>query len=146
MENFGSWSVLTTNFIIVLYLALAGVTFASILHLANGKWRFQVRYFAVSTAALFPLAFVLLLVLLGGGEHTFPWLAQAHDGQDDGVHLSGWLDYSFLVVREIVGFVIVAVLFGLFIKYQHLTAVSDDPVVHRRFRNIALLIPFVYVL
>ena len=62
------------------------------------------------------------------------------------MHLSGWLDYSFLVVREIVGFVIVAVLFGLFIKYQHLTAVSDDPVVHRRFRNIALLIPFVYVL
>lgn len=146
MENFGSWSVLTTNFIIVLYLALAGVTFASILHLTNGKWRFQVRYYAVSLAALFPLAFVLLLVLLGGGEHTFPWLAQAHAEQGDGVHLSGWLDYSFLVVREILGFVIVAVLFGLFIKYQHLTAVSDDPVVHRRFRNIALLIPFAYVL
>lgn len=146
MENFGSWSVLTTNFIVVLYLALAGVTFASILHLTNGKWRFQVRYYAVSLAALFPLAFVLLLVLLGGGEHTFPWLAQTHGEHADDVHLSGWLDYSFLVVREILGFVIVVVLFGLFIKYQHLTAVSDDPVVHRRFRNIALLIPFAYVL
>lgn len=146
MENFGSWSVLTTNFLVVLYLGLAGVTFASLLHLANGKWRFQVRYYAVSLAALFPLAFVLLLVLLGGGEHTFPWLAQAHSEHAEGVHLSGWLDYSFLVVREILGFAIVAVLFGLFIKYQHLTAVSDDPVVHRRFRNIALLIPFAYVL
>lgn len=143
MENFGSWSILTTNFLVILYLALAGVTFASILHLANGKWRFQVRYYAVSLAALFPLAFVLLLVLLGGGEHTFPWLAEAHD---EGVHLGGWLDYSFLVVRELLGFAIVAVLFGLFVKYQYLTAVSDDPVVHRRFRNIALLIPFVYVL
>jgi len=109
MENFGSWSVLTTNFIVVLYLALAGVTFASILHLTNGKWRFQVRYYAVSLAALFPLAFVLLLVLLGGGEHTFPWLAQAHGEHAEGAHLSGWLDYSFLVVREIVGFVVVAI-------------------------------------
>ena len=146
MENFGSWSVLTTNFIIVLYLALAGVTFASILHLANGKWRFQVRYFAVATAALFPLAFVLLLVLLGGGENTFPWLAEAHGAHGEGAHLSGWLDYPFLVVREILGFAVVVVLFGLFIKYQHQTAVSDDPAVHRRFRNIALLIPFAYVL
>jgi len=67
MENFGSWSVLTTNFLIVLYLALAGVTFASILHLANGKWRFQVRYFAVATAGLFPLACVLLFFLFGSG-------------------------------------------------------------------------------
>jgi len=146
MENFGSWSVLTTNFLFVLHLALAGVTFASILHLANGKWRFQVRYYSVSLAALFPLAFVLLLVLLGGGEHTFPWLAQSHGEHGGNAHLSGWLDYPFLVAREILGFVTVAALFGLFIKYQHLTAESEEPAVHRRFRNIALLIPFVYVL
>jgi hypothetical protein len=143
MENFGSWSVLTTNFLVVLYLALAGVTFASILHLANGQWRFQVRYFAVSTAALFPLAGVLLLLLLYGGENTFPWLASAHD---EGNHLSGWLDYGFLVTRQIVGFLVVAGFFALFIKYQHLTDVSDDPKVHRTFRNIALTIPGVYVL
>jgi hypothetical protein len=143
MENFGSWSVLTTNFIVVLYLALAGVTFASILHLANGKWRYQVRFFAVSLAGLFPLAFVLLLILLSSGEHTFQWLAHAHDGEH---HLNGWHDYNFLVTRQIVGFLVVAAFFGLFIKYQHLTAVSDSPVIHRRFRNIALLIPAVYVL
>jgi hypothetical protein len=143
METFGNWSVLTTNFLIVLYLALAGVTFASILHLANGKWRFQVRYFAVSTAALFPLAGVLLLVLLSSGEHTFQWLEQAHDGEH---HLNGWHDYSFLVTRQIVGFLVVAGFFGLFIKYQHMTSKTDSPVVHRRFRNIALMIPVFYVL
>jgi hypothetical protein len=144
MENFGSWSVLTTNFLVVLYLALAGVTFASILHLVNGKWRFQVRYFAVSLTGLFPLAFVLLLVLLAGGEQTFPWLAHAEGGEEH--HLSGWLNYTFLVVRQILAFFVVVGLFMLFIKYQHLTAVSDSPAVHRRFRNIALLIPFFYVL
>jgi hypothetical protein len=143
MENFGSWSVLTTNFLFVLYLALAGVTFASILHLANGKWRYQVRYFAVSLAGLFPLALVLLLILLYGGENTFQWLEHAHE---EGNHLNGWHDYSFLVTRQIVGFLVVAGFFGLFIKYQHLTAINDSPVIHRRFRNIALIIPGVYVI
>ena len=143
MENFGSWSVLTTNFLIVLYLALAGVTFASLLYLTNGAWRYQVRYFAVSLAGLFPLAGVLLLILLSNGESTFQWLEHAHDGEH---HLSGWHDYGFLVTRQIVGFLVVAGLFGAFIKYQHLTATSKDPVVHRRFRNVALMIPGVYVL
>lgn len=143
MDHFGSWSVLTTDFLIVLYLALAGVTFASILHLANGQWRFQVRYFAVATAGLFPLAGILLLVLLSSGESTFQWLGQAHEG---GHHLNGWHDYTFLVVRQILGFLVVAGFFGLFIKYQHMTASSSDPKVHRTFRNIALVVPGVYVL
>jgi len=148
MENFGSWSVLTTNFLVVLYLALAGVTFASLLHLANGKWRFQVRYFAVSLAGLFPLAGVLLLILLYGGEHTFQWLEHtggAH-GEEGAHHLNGWHNYGFLVTRQILGFLVVTGFFGLFIKYQHMTAVTDSVAVHRRFRNIALLIPAVYVL
>lgn len=143
MENFGSWSVVTTNFLVVLYLALAGVTFASILHLANGKWRFQVRYFAVSMAGLFPLAGVLLLLLLYGGDNTFQWLGHAHE---EGGHLNGWHNYTFLVLREILGFLVVSGFFGLFIKYQHMTSVTEDPAVHRRFRNIALCIPGLYVL
>ena len=146
MENFGSWSVLTTNFLFILYLALGGVIFSALLHLANGKWRFQVRYLAVSTAALFPIAFVLLLVLLANGEATFQWLgASAHDG-GEAHHLPGWHNYTFLVAREIIGFLIVAALFGAFIKYQHLTSVDDSPEVYSRFRAIAILIPFAYVI
>lgn len=143
MEGFGSWSVLTTNFLMVLYMALAGVTFASLLHLVNGKWRFEVRYFAVTFAVLFPLAFVLLIILLASGESTFAWLANAHDGEH---HLNAWHNYTFLVIRQVLGLLIVAGLFGLFIKYQHLTTITDSPEVHWRFRNIALLIPFFYIL
>jgi hypothetical protein len=147
MENFGSWSVLTTNFLIILYLALGGVTLAAILHLANGQWRFKIRYFSCALAVLFPIAFVLLLVLLANGESTFQWLASAHGhGEGEGPHLNGWHSYTFLVTRQIVGFLIVVGLYGLFIKLQHATAVDDSPVVYRRFRNVALLIPFAYVL
>ena len=145
MENFGSWSVLTTDFLIILYLALGGVTLASILHLVNGDWRFKVRYFSCSLAVLFPIAFVLLCILLLKGESTFQWLAQAH-GAGGEHQLNAWHNYSFLVARQIIGFLIVVGLYATFIKLQHATSVSNSPVVARKFRNIALLIPAAYVL
>ena len=143
MENFGSWSVLTTNFLIVLYLALNGVTLASVLHLANGKWRFKVRNIAVSMASLFPLAFVLLILVLANGEHTFLW--HGEDAQLGDYPLSGWLNYNFLVAREVIGFFIMAGLYTLFIKYQYESEIDSSYKAQRRFRNIALLVPFFYV-
>jgi len=142
MENFGSWSVLITNFQIVLFLALGGVTLSSVLHLCNGQWRFQVRYLAASLAVLFPIAFVLLLVILAAGESAFPWLAHA----DEPHYISAWNNYSFFVARQVIGFLIVAGLYGLFIKYQYETTIDSSYAAQRRFRNIALLIPFVYFL
>lgn len=142
MEMFGSWSVLTVDFLIILYLALGGVTLSALLHMANAKWRFQVRKLAVSLAVLFPVAFVLLLILLFNGESTFQWLAHAHEGE---THLVGYHDYTFLVSRQIIAFLVVVALYGLFIKYQYLSEVDSSPAVQRRFRNITLLIPFAYV-
>ncbi|VAW88822.1 Putative uncharacterized protein TTHA1760 [hydrothermal vent metagenome] len=146
MENFGSWSILTTNFLIVLYLALNGVTLAAVLHLVNGKWRFKIRHIAVSMSALFPLAFVLLILVLANGEHTFTWVAAAaHGGHGDAEHhLSGWLNYDFLVARQVIGFFIIAGIYTLFIKWQHESDIDSSYAAQRRFRNIALLIPFFY--
>jgi len=142
MEKFGSWSVLTTDFLVVLYLALCGVLLCSLLQMANAQWRFYVRKLAVSLAALFPVAFVLLLILLFNGEATFPWLQDAQEGEQ---HLPGWHNYTFLVTRQIVCFLIVAGLFGLFIKYQYESEIDSSPAAQRRLRNVALLIPFAYV-
>ncbi len=141
MENFGFWSVVMTNFILVLYLALGGVTLSAVLHLCNGQWRFQVRYLACSLAVLFPIAFVLLLIILASGEAAFPWLTHAHDAEH---HLPGWHNYTFLVAREVVGFLVVAGLYLLFIKLQHQAAIDSSYAAQRRFRNVALLIPFFY--
>ncbi len=141
MENFGSWSVLITDFLIVLYLALGGVTLSAVLHLVNGQWRFQVRHLACSLAVLFPIAFILLLIILAAGESAFPWLAHANDPDS---HLPGWHNYSFLVARQIIGFIIVAGLYLLFIKLQHQSEIDPSYKAQRRYRNIALLIPFFY--
>lgn len=143
MENYGSWSVLTTNFLMILYMGLGGVTLSALLQLSSGKWRYDVQYIAASLAALFPVAFILMVILLVNGEATFPWLATAHDGEH---HLNGWHNYTFLVAREVLGFIAVVVLYGLFIKYQHLARTDESYAVQRKFRNIALLIPFAYVL
>ncbi|MEK6748840.1 MAG: hypothetical protein AABY83_06495 [Pseudomonadota bacterium] len=149
MEGFGSWSVLTTNFILCLYIALGGVTLSAILHLVNGKWRFVVRNLACSLAVMFPVAFVLMIVLLANGENTFQWLAQAREASahgGGGHHLPGWHNYAFLATRQIVGFFVVAGLYGLFIKLQHQATIDDSYPAQRRFRNIALVIPGIYVL
>jgi hypothetical protein len=137
MISFGSWSVLTVDFLIVLYLSLGGVTLAALLHLVNAKWRYEVRGIAVSLASLFPLAFILLVILLAAGKETFPWLG-SHE------HMPGWHNYVFLVAREVGGMLVVIVLWRRFVKLQ---AVSDrSPEDFERFKGTALFIPVAYVL
>ena len=143
MENFSFWSVVITNFIFVLYLALGGVTLASVLHLCNGQWRYQVRDLACSLAVLFPIAGVLLIIIIAAGESAFPWMAQLSDPD---VHMPGWHAPMFLYAREIIGFLLVMALYGLFIKYQYEAETDASYAAQRRFRNIALLIPFAYFL
>ncbi|MFQ5468844.1 MAG: hypothetical protein ACE5EH_00925 [Gammaproteobacteria bacterium] len=143
--EFGSWSVLTTNFLVLMYIALGGVTLASVLHLCNGQWRFQVRYLSCSFYVLYPIAGIVLLILLANGDATFQWLGHGH-GHDEEHHLNGWHNYSFLVLRQIFAYVVVGVLFSMFIKYQHLTDIDKSEAVRWRFRNIALLVPFAYFL
>jgi hypothetical protein len=58
--------------------------------------------------------------------------------------MPGWNNLGFLAAREIIGFLIVGVLYGLFIKYQAVSTRSAAQA--RTFRNFALLIPFAQVL
>ncbi|MGA2189741.1 MAG: hypothetical protein ABSH33_14505 [Steroidobacteraceae bacterium] len=135
--SYASWSVLTVDFLVVLHLALGGVTLAALLHLVNAQWRFEIRYLCVSFFALFPLAFCLLCILLLNGARTFPWVGSS-------AAMPGWNSFGFLAAREIVGFLIVGAVYGLFIKFQ---AVSTQSAAQARtFRNIALCIPFFHVL
>ncbi len=125
---FASWSVLTVDFLVVLHLAMGGVTLAALLHLVNAKWRFEIRYISVSFFALFPLAFVLLLILLFNGAKTFPWVGS-------GDAMPAWNSLGFLAAREILAFGVIGGLYGLFIKYQavstHSAARSANVPQHR---------------
>ena len=141
MFSYSDWSVLTVNFLVVLYLALSGVTLCAVLHLVGAKWRYEIRQLAVALYALFPLAFVLLIILLVGGENTFPWL---NASAEHGHHLNAWHNYTFLVARQVLGLLIVAAICWKFIKRQQVSDRSEQD--QQRFHNIACLVPYVYVL
>ena len=138
--SFANWAVLMVNFLFVLYIPLAAVFWAAVLHLVNGKWRFEVRFLLASATSLFPLGFVLLLVILASGAHSFPWMG----GETFGEPLNGWHNTIFFDLREIVLFIAVWSFCGYFVKVQKKEYPHADPVDRRRFRNVALLVPFVY--
>lgn len=142
MISYSNWAVLSVNFLVVLCLSFAGVALCSVLYLVGAKWRFEVRQIAVSLFALFPLAFVLLIVLLIGAEHTFPWIGHTTHGED--VHMPGWYTLPLLAAREIIGMLTVMYLSWIFVKRQEVSERSAEDAA--RFHTIATWIPFFYVL
>jgi hypothetical protein len=140
MFSYSNWSVLTVNFLVVLYLALGGVTLSAVLHLVGARWRHEVRFLASSLFALFPLAFVLLVVLLVNAEATFPWVKLAAEHK---LVVSAWDGFAFLAWRELIGMLLAVTILWIFIKRQ---AVSErSPEDAARFHTIACWVPYVYV-
>lgn len=142
MFSYSNWSVLTACFVLVTYLALSGVALCAVLYLVGAKWRAQVRPLAVSLYALFPLAFVLLLILLAGGEHTFPWIGHVTHGE--AVHMPGWYTLPLLIAREILGMLTVMFVWRLFIKRQEVSERSEED--RAKFHHVACWVPFFTVL
>jgi len=142
MISYSNWSVLTISFVVVTYLALSGVALTAVLYLVGAKWRFQIRQLAVSMSALFPLALVLLLILLAGADHTFPWYGKELHGEN--VHMPGWYDVRLLAAREIIGMLTVWAIWRIFIKRQELSERSAEDAA--RFHRVACWVPFFTVL
>jgi hypothetical protein len=142
MFSYSNWSVLTVSFVVVTYLSLSGVALSAVLYLVGAKWRFQIRQLAVSLFALFPLAFVLLLILLAGAEHTFPWYGHMSHGVEG--HMPGWYTLPLLAAREVIGMLVVMSVWWLFIKRQAVSERSEEDAA--RFHTIACWVPFFTVL
>jgi len=144
--SYENWAALSADFLVVLHLAIGGVTFCALLHLASAKWRYQVRDIAAGLFALFPLAGVLLVVLLAGawaGQGPFPWMR--HDLAGGHEHpLNLWHAPWFLTLRELAGFALVGWLYSRFLRLQ---AVSERTEADwARFKQTANWIPVAHVL
>lgn len=142
MLSYSNWSVLTVSFVVVTYLALSGVALTAVLYLVGARWRFQIRQLAAAMSALFPLAFGLLLILLGFADHTFPWYGKELRGED--VHMPGWYDIRLLAAREVIGMLTVWAIWRVFIKRQGLSERSEEDAA--RFHRVACWVPFFTVL
>jgi len=142
MFEYSNWAVLTVSFVVVLSLALSGVVMCSVLHLVGAKWRIQICHLSASLYALFPLAFVLLIILLLGGSHTFPWWGGHQDPHTS--HMPGWYKPHWLITREVVGMLFMMVLYWVFIKRQKVSGRSSEDA--ERYHSVATWIPFFFVL
>lgn len=142
MISYSNWSVLSVAFVLVTYLALSGVALCAVLYLVGAKWRFQVRQLSTSLFALFPLAFVLLLILLAGFSNTFPWYG--HVGESEHMHMPGWYTPLLLAAREIIGMLTVMAIWWVFIKRQEVSDRSPEDAA--RFHHVACWVPFFTVL
>jgi hypothetical protein len=140
MFSYSNWSVLTVNFLVVLYLALGGVTLSAVLHLVGARWRYEVRFLASSLFALFPLAFVLLVVLLVNADATFPWVKLVGEHK---LVVSAWNGFTFLAWREVIGMLLAMAIHWIFIKRQAVSERSAEDAA--RFHTIACWVPYVYV-
>jgi Ni/Fe-hydrogenase subunit HybB-like protein len=140
--SYSNWSVLTASFVVVTYLALSGVALCAVLYLVGARWRHQIRHLAVSLFALFPLAFVLLLILLAGGEYTFPWIGHVSHGEE--VHMPGWYTLPWLAARETLGMLTVIGVWWIFIKRQEVSDRSEQD--RDKFHHVACWVPFFTVL
>jgi hypothetical protein len=153
MVPFASWSVLTTDFLIVLHLMLGGAVFSAVLEISGARWHYEFRRVALSLFSLYPLALVLLTVALSAPEITFPWYTSEEYASAwstysfpvfGHVTLPQWHNYTFLAVREIGGFLLVMFLFSRYIKLMMLMGETTD--FWRRFRRISFWVPAIYVL
>ncbi len=137
-----NWIVLMDNFLFTLYIPLTAVFWSSVIHLSGGKWRYEVRFLMASSRALFPLGFILLLIILANGEHAFPWMA----GETYGEPLNAWHNITFFNMREIILYLVVWAYCAHFIKLQRKDFPHSEPADRQRFKHWALLAPFVFMI
>ncbi len=137
----GNWAVLLTCFLLVLYIAQGGIVLSSIIHLshmAGAKWRADITPYAHQTVHLYPLAFVLLVILLVAQENTFPYY------RDATIHLNAWHNYPFLVIRELVLFLLVAGTHYGFVRASKQHEKENTEQTRNRLTWYATAVPFLY--
>ncbi len=146
MEFHGSWSVLTATFIIVLYLAQGGALLSSIVHLshvAGITWRADIAPYADKMIYLYPLALVLLVVLLALPDYTFPYYHPSLAGR---FHLNLWHSYPFLVVREVGLFLTMAAVHIGFVRASVRDYREPGQASQKTLTRFAAVVPIVYAI
>ncbi len=141
MLAYSNLAVLNVSFVLVLSLALSGVALCSVVHLVGGKWHLEIKKLALSLTALFPLAFVLLVVMLLNGSSFFTWWDHpvGHEA-----HMPAWYQPHWFIAREVIGMLFMMALYWVFIKRQNASERSPEDAAS--YHRIATTIPFFFVL
>ena len=114
-DGIRAWQSLLVNFLFFAGLAQAGVVVSAILQATSARWGRSLKRLAEATAGFYPVALVLLLVLLLGTAAWAPWVHEPVPAK------AAWLNIPFFVVRQLVAFLALTGL-SLFYVYRSLRA------------------------
>lgn len=116
-----AWMSYVANWLFFTSVAMGAVIFTVATAIVKARWNWSVRRVGISFAAFLPVAFVLLLPMLGLREGYFPWIeAMLHDPIVQ--EKQAYLNIPFLVTRNLVGW---AALVGLSVYFAYLAVRPD---------------------
>jgi hypothetical protein len=116
-----AWASYVANWLFFTSISIGGVLLAVVTWITKARWNWSIRRVSQSFVAFLPIAFVLLLPMLGLGGSYFPWVEEmAHDPVLQ--NKAAYLNLPFLISRNLVG---VAVLFGLSLYFVYLALRPD---------------------
>ena len=106
-----AWLAYHSNFIFFTMLACGGLVLSAIYSIVGAYWPGPYRRFAESLAAFLPIAFVLAIIGVFGGEYIFDWQA---NGPMHGKE--AWLNPTRFYVMDLAILGLMAVLAVVFLK------------------------------
>jgi hypothetical protein len=116
-----AWVAYVSNWLFFMSIAVGSVVFAMATWITKSKWNWSLRRVSQAPAAYLPIAFVLMLPMLGLGEGFFPWIEMM--ATDPVVqNKRAYLNLPFLITRNLVG---VGLLVGLGVYFVYLAVRPD---------------------
>lgn len=132
------WQIYLVNFLLWTGIAQAGAIFSAILELTNARWGKPMQQVAESLIAFLPASFILLLLMLFGTDHIFPWVSKVTIPEAKKIYLN----LPFLFGRNVIGFAILTLLSFLFILKRR----KADSAETERPRKLATILLLTYAI
>ncbi|MEP6509895.1 MAG: hypothetical protein ABJC63_16835, partial [Gemmatimonadales bacterium] len=100
------WQAMLVNWLYFTTISSAGVMFVAVQRITTARWSRSVIRLLEGYVAFLPVAFVLLIVILLGRNHIFPWTHMELDIPEKRIYLNP----SFLIPRSLIAFGIILTL------------------------------------
>src|SRR4051812_15425596 len=102
-----TWQSLLVNWLYFTSISSAGVMFVAVQRITTARWSRPIIRFLEGYVAFLPVAFVLLLLsVLLGKNHIFPWTHEAPPVSEKVTYYNG----AFLTARVLISFGVIALL------------------------------------
>lgn len=107
VETKRTWHAFLTSGLFVLFISLGGVFFTSIQHVTKAGWSVNIRRLMEGFSSYLPFGALFALALLFSGDYLYSWFNKDIVAGDALLqHKSGYLNWTFFLIRLIVFFAI----------------------------------------